>query len=180
MNKESKITRITFNSSGWINPTGKIDKCIGKHLFEAQAGFGFEEWWRNPEFVQDGYQYGFLQVLNVIKQNNHDFSSLFLYTRKGNENRVVAHLKNIEVLPLNFSTDEMFSGQLNEIYRKLQSLPNVKHLLFKNGLYKKTIKRPYLNFRIKEVDIEYFEWENGEVIELKNYRFKIYPVSIIK
>ena len=32
MSKETKITRITFNSSGWINPTGKGDKCIGKDL----------------------------------------------------------------------------------------------------------------------------------------------------
>lgn len=118
--------------------------------------------------------------MNVIKQKDDKFPSLYLYTRKGNENRIVAHLKNVEVLSLNFTNDQIFATQLSGIYKKLQALPNVKHLLFKNGPHKKAIRRPYLNFRFKEVDIEYFGWENGELIELTNYRFKIFPISIIK
>jgi hypothetical protein len=83
-------TRLTYNSQNWHQPSGPIGKCGGDNsrLWEYTAGFGFEEWYRNPKFQKKDenrviWQFGYWQCFN--NPNNHpakvekDFTT---YTRK--------------------------------------------------------------------------------------------------
>lgn len=80
--------RITFNTLDWSNPSGKSGKCPGK-LWEKQAGFGFEEWYRNKSFQKEEegeiWQYGYLQCFKEF--NNHKGMTYFdvdFFTRQCN------------------------------------------------------------------------------------------------
>ena len=61
-------TRLTYNSNNWHLPSGPVGKCGDENslLWEYTAGFGFEEWYRNPKFQltdENGliWQFGYWQ-----------------------------------------------------------------------------------------------------------------------
>ena len=89
------FARVTPNNNDWTSPSGHAGKCPGtpnEPNFECFAGFGFEEWFRNPCFQEmdengDIWQYGYLQCFKLAKgnhlQNNQDtlFEDVCLWTR---------------------------------------------------------------------------------------------------
>jgi hypothetical protein len=56
-----KITRIAYNSSGWIRPTGDAKKDEAAGSYNSDYGFGHEEWLFRSEWQIDGGRYAFLQ-----------------------------------------------------------------------------------------------------------------------
>jgi hypothetical protein len=106
-------TRLTYNSKDWRLPSGPIGKCGDDNslLWEFTAGFGFEEWYRNPKFqVKDEngvtWQFGYWQCFN--NPNNHKaaiYKKFDVYTRICNyplntptRNIKVANYKEVHVL----------------------------------------------------------------------------------
>lgn len=57
------FTRLTSNTKKWEFPSGPFGKCTNANLFEAQFGFGFEEWLMNKRNREGEFQYGYIQAL---------------------------------------------------------------------------------------------------------------------
>lgn len=186
-------TRITFNSNDWKEPTGRFDKCQGNTLFEYKNGFGFEEWWNNNNFQiqinSEIYQFGFLQALNVKTVKPREIDSITLYTKFESEYRIVAIIKNVTILNQtdlirNLSSEtSIFSNALDTILFKLNKLNNqsdkkekINVAAFTAGPKCKNIERSFFNFKVKISDIDFFGWEKGKVIKIKNHRFKLFPI----
>ncbi len=125
-------TRLTYNSKDWHLPSGPIGKCgdYTSLLWEFTAGFGFEEWYRNPKFqVKDEngvtWQYGYWQCFK--NPNNHNagiYEDFEVYTRINNNppntltrNIKVAIYKKIHVLDQNERSllDRHFQNEIIEI-----------------------------------------------------------------
>lgn len=100
LSKESKIARITWNTNGWIKPSGKTGKSTNPS-FENENGFGHEEWLFDGDKVIDGYKYGFLEPINKYRSKYEgQVFDLILYTRESESQKIfwVANLKDVEVL----------------------------------------------------------------------------------
>lgn len=98
--KESKIARVTWNTNGWIKPSGLTGKSTNAS-FENEYGFGHEEWLFDGDKVIDGYKYGFLEPIHKYRSKYEGkFFDLTLYTRDAESNKsfLVAKLKDVEVL----------------------------------------------------------------------------------
>lgn len=100
LSKESKICRITWNTNGWIKPSGLSGKS--KHpSFEKEYGFGHEEWLFDGDKVIDGYKYGFLEPIHKYRSKYEGrLFDLLLYTRNSDssQNFWVTTLKDVEVI----------------------------------------------------------------------------------
>lgn len=59
-----RVARLCWNSDFWQKPTGRKGKSRNPISFEAQHGFGHEEWLFNRGTLIDGWKYGFIQALN--------------------------------------------------------------------------------------------------------------------
>jgi hypothetical protein len=97
------FTRLTPNENQWRNPSGRNWKCQG-NLYEAEHGFGWEEWLLKDYW--DGKQIckGFIQALNGQNHHIEQIDELHLCTRIcfGNEQATlfyVGNIKNIRVIP---------------------------------------------------------------------------------
>jgi len=98
--KESKISRITWNTQGWVKPSGRTGKSQNTS-FENKYGFGHEEWLFDGDKVIAGYKYGFLEPINkYISKYEGRIFDISLYTRDcdANQSYWVTTLKNVEVL----------------------------------------------------------------------------------
>ncbi|WP_300565461.1 hypothetical protein [Flavobacterium sp.] len=100
LSKESKICRITWNTNGWIKPSGLSGKS-NYPSFEKENGFGHEEWIFDGDKVIDGYKYGFLEPINKYRSKYEgNLFDLLLYTRDSDLNQSfwVTTLKDVEVI----------------------------------------------------------------------------------
>jgi hypothetical protein len=61
----NKITRITWNTEKWQRPSGSSGKSLYSGAYEANTGYGHEEWLFDKTSIIDGYHYAFLQSLNL-------------------------------------------------------------------------------------------------------------------
>lgn len=59
-----KVARLCWNTNLWQSPSGWDGKSKNKDAFEAENGFGHEEWLFNKSMLIDGMKYGFVQALN--------------------------------------------------------------------------------------------------------------------
>lgn len=101
MSKELRIGRITWNTNGWIRPSGPEGKSK-TFSFEKRNGYGFEEWLFDSGKVIKGMKYGFLEPVNKFfysKYQNKVFD-ISLYTIDGYSKARywITTLKNVEVL----------------------------------------------------------------------------------
>lgn len=62
---ENKIARICWNTMGWKFPSGPLGKSSDPKSYEAQYGYGHEEWLFDRYRIIEGYHYSFLEPLNV-------------------------------------------------------------------------------------------------------------------
>lgn len=60
-----RITRISYNSTGWQRPRGEASKLEVKDSFNSLHRFGFEDWFLRSEWEIDGWRYTFLQGANL-------------------------------------------------------------------------------------------------------------------
>lgn len=61
----NKITRVTWNTENWQRPSGSAGKSLYSGAYEANSGYGHEEWIFDKTTIVDGYHYSFLQSLNL-------------------------------------------------------------------------------------------------------------------
>jgi len=75
--------RMSYNSNGWITPSGEVGKSISKTTHEFNYGFGFEEWFFNPRRFKDEHgkdcHFAYLDPLRR-RQRPNEKNDLILYT----------------------------------------------------------------------------------------------------
>lgn len=62
---DHRLARLGYNSSGWRVPTGEAAKQEAGNTYNAQNGFGHEDWLFRDEWVIDGWRYAFIQGVNT-------------------------------------------------------------------------------------------------------------------
>lgn len=60
---DGKIARICWNSEGWQRPSGFDGKSSNPDAYEAQNGYGHEEWLLDTSKLIDGYHYAYVQAI---------------------------------------------------------------------------------------------------------------------
>ena len=111
---EHKISRITWNTKGWIKPSGRDGKSKNKS-FEHIHGYGHEEWLFDSSKSIDGYKYGFLEpIYKFYDSYIGKRFNISLYTIDGNKNQQywVGTIHNVEVI------DEELAEKVLKIYNK--------------------------------------------------------------
>jgi hypothetical protein len=87
------VTRLTWNTLGWRQPSGPAKGENG--TFVAESGFGHEEWLNRSEWVFGGWRYSFLQ--GVDRQRK----------------RLVGTTLNIRLYTINPMKQRLYVGTLN-------------------------------------------------------------------
>lgn len=72
--------RLSYNSNNWQYPSGSSGKSKNKTTFEANHGFGFEEWLFDPSSLTDSYYYGYIQGITQNYLFGDEQHTLKLYT----------------------------------------------------------------------------------------------------
>lgn len=72
------VARLCWNTNGWKGPTGKDGKATANEVFEAEHGYGHEEWLFDWSHVHDGWQYGFIQ--GIAAKHVGNVFDVLLYT----------------------------------------------------------------------------------------------------
>jgi len=59
-----KLARISYNSCGWLKPTGDARKYEAPGTYNHEHGFGHEDWLFRAEWQVDGWRYAFIEGVN--------------------------------------------------------------------------------------------------------------------
>jgi hypothetical protein len=113
-NVNSKIARITWNTEGWIKPSGPNGKTKNKS-HEADYGYGHEEWLFDTSKVIDGYHYGFLEPIHKHYQSYIGYTyqiSLFTIDGTTKQKYWVGTIDQVDVIP----EDE--ASRIADLYRE--------------------------------------------------------------
>ena len=104
---QKRIARITWNTNGWIKPSGSLGKSKHKGTHESNHRYGHEEWLFDTGKLIDGYHYGFLEPIRKQQKayENRKFD-VWLYTINDETKKRywVGAINNIEVLNKETST----------------------------------------------------------------------------
>ncbi|MCF6149902.1 MAG: hypothetical protein E3K37_14710 [Candidatus Kuenenia sp.] len=176
---ENKISKICWNSEGWKFPPGSKGKSAAAKSFEAEYGYGHEEWVFDKTRMIEGYHYAFLRPLN-LKSDKHvgKIYNLFLYTITNSIKYFVGQIKNAECISKKESRD------IFAIYKQKKWLNEMVKEIERAGANPKTFMEtsPEIFFNVK------FKFENvirpEEVEELSDddlnistTRYKLLPRS---
>jgi hypothetical protein len=95
-----KVARLCWNKDFWQQPTGREGKVTKAGAFEAQYGYGHEEWLFDLSTAREGWKYGFIQALNNSRNYAGETLDLLLYTvdDKTRSRYWVASVRNVQVL----------------------------------------------------------------------------------
>jgi hypothetical protein len=115
MATDSYLARLCWNSSNWVRPTGEAARSEQGDTYNAEMGFGHEEWLFNYQWVSQGWKYGFLQPVNkslaAVQGKTIDVR---LYTiSSARQWFYVGHLRACEVL-----TEDMAEAARAEFKRR--------------------------------------------------------------
>ena len=153
-----KITRLTYNSNGWISPSGLERKSKVPGLHEADYGFGHEEWLFDFSKKISGFKYGFIEGLRT-KNNKHAGSifnlQLFTIDNIEKEKYWVATIENCYVL----SVKEQLAA-LDQFVKKGWLKEQEDQLRAKDIWTSKTsqsLKTFAPNVRFSEKDVTFFD-----------------------
>lgn len=122
---ENKISKICWNSKGWKFPSGSKGKSAASNSFEAEYGYGHEEWLFDKARIVNGYHYAFLQPLN-LKSNKHVAKTynISLFTITAGIKYYVGEIKNAECISKEESRDIYAiykrNGWLEEMVREIE------------------------------------------------------------
>lgn len=120
--KETRGSRIIWNTNGWTAPSGWDGKSKFTG-FEAKYGFGFDEWLLDSSREHGGYIYGFLPSVYVdYSANVGRLMDVYLFTRNGNEGRYywVGKLERVEVLTPAQAKDILAVYRSNGCYDEME------------------------------------------------------------
>ena len=106
-----KLTRISFNSSGWQRPTGDARKYESHGTYNYKYGFGHEDWLFRSEWLIDGWRYAFVQGVNkshskLVKRRQPIDLTLFTID-PDKRRRYVATIRAVECLDDQQSQDAL-------------------------------------------------------------------------
>ncbi len=158
----NKLSKICWNTENWKFPSGSQGKSISIESYEADSGFGHEEWLLDKSKIIDGYHYAFLQPLNIKtdKHKDHVYNILLFTINNLNKQYFVGEIKNVECI----NTDE--SIRAYKIYKTNGWLEKMKKDLERIGVnHKKFIQTPpeiFFNVRFKFIDVS----QPDELIEV--------------
>jgi hypothetical protein len=157
--------RLSYNSNNWQSPSGRIGKSRNKTTFEANHGFGFEEWLFDPNSLTDGYYYGYIEG---IKQNyvvGDEQNTLKLYTLQ-------------YVIPF-AKAQRQFVGEIKD-WLKVDWPENQKIV----RVWQKSGRIKYMRQQLEDVKADLVPFDvaadekNANQIQLVNIKFK--ALSIVK
>lgn len=185
-------TRLIPNTNHWQVPSGPKHRCpdSSAYLFELKSGFGFEEWYRSPNFRkidEDGinWQYGYWQCFKNPFRNKYKpgvHKNFTVYTRECDPrndkavsfNRVVAHYSEIEMLDVKQRL--LYETHFDREFDKVRLVMN--ELRADLDIFDDHRKRSHLlNIRFKLVNENYvYSDENLLKTKLKTNRYGIYDI----
>lgn len=143
---ENKISKICWNSEGWRFPSGSQGKSAASSSFEAENGYGHEEWLFDKARIVDRYHYAFLQPLN-LKSDKHvgKTYNIFLYTVTDGVKYFAGKIKNADCISKAESRD------IYKIYKQKGWLKEMAKEIEKAGANPKTFIKtsPDIFFNIK-------------------------------
>ena len=174
---ERRISRLAFNSNGWIKPSGSYGKSKHKDSHEANYGYGHEEWLFDTSKIIDGYHYGFLEPIR--KQQDAYIESIYdvwLYTIDGaSKSRYwIGDILNLEVI------NQERANFIKSIYKKNGWLNEMELQIVESGANSKGFSEwegvDLFNVRFKPKDLKvndpYYELSNKHpVVGLSRYNF---------
>lgn len=160
---EKRIARLTWNTNGWVQPSGKIGKSTNKDSHEGQYGYGHEEWLFDNSKVVEGYRYGFLEPIRKQQQayvgKNYN---VWLYSIDGTSKKryFIGEIRNVEVI----SEDE--ADRIKDIYVNNGWFAEMESQIITCGANNKGFSDwkgvDLFNVRFKISDIDY----RGDYLEL--------------
>jgi|GEM_PF-631034 len=174
---ERRVSRLAYNSNGWIMPSGSYGKSNHKDSHEAKHGYGHEEWLFDTSKLINGYHYGFLEPIR--KQQDAYKEKIFhvwLYTIDGISKKRywVGEIENIEVLT------QDSAEEIKSIYQKNGWLKEMEEQIVASGVNNHGFSDwqgvDLFNVRYKPENLKandpYFELPiNHPIVEQSRYTF---------
>jgi hypothetical protein len=154
---EIKTVRLAWNTNGWIKPSGKNGKPKfnpnkNYNSFEAENGYGHEEWLFNMrKVIKKDVQYGFLQPIN-FGINNYM------------ENEYIIYLYTINDL----TKERYFVGKINKL-----TVLNEQEAKIVVGIYRKEKWLNEMEHQIIDVEGKVETFKKLDGIKLFNVKFNI-------
>jgi hypothetical protein len=154
-----KISRICWNTNGWVKPSGRRGKSTSQKAHEHVYGYGHEEWLCDFKKLIDDYHYAFLETINT-KTHKHSGKiyniTLCTLDSKNKTWYWVGEIKNVEVI------DEETADRVVEMYRERPWLDEmIKELdevgVKEHNLQKATRSLDLFNIRFKPADFDWFD-----------------------
>jgi hypothetical protein len=106
-----KITRISFNSTGWQRPTGEAAQHESPGTYNHKYGFGHEDWLFRSEWQIDGWRYAFIQGINKsharLVGSDRPFDLTLFTIQPDGRRRYVATILDIECLDATQATNAL-------------------------------------------------------------------------
>lgn len=152
---QKRIARITYNDEGWVKPSGKYGKSEAENSFEAENGYGHEEWLFDFGKVYKGYHYAFLEPIQkehqaYVKGNPYDVV-LFTINGETKQRYYIGEIFNVEVI------SEKEAEDVCQYYKKKGWLDDMIE-------------------QVKEVS-DYEGFYNWKGLEVFNVRFRVSDVK---
>ncbi len=96
----NKLSRICWNTQNWKFPSGSQGKSVSIETYEADTGYGHEEWLLDKSKIIDGYHYAFLQPLFLKSdKHNNEIYNISLFTINNlNKQYYVGEIKNVKCI----------------------------------------------------------------------------------
>lgn len=152
---QKRIARITYNDQGWVRPSGEYGKSEAVNSFEAENGYGHEEWLFDISKIYKGYHYAFLEPIRkehqaYVKANPYDVV-LFTINGETKQRYYIGVIFNVEVI------SETEAQEVCQYYKK----------------------QGWLDDMIEQVEnvSDYEGFSNWKGLEVFNIRFKISDIS---
>lgn len=168
---KSYVSRITWNTNGWIKPSGNKGKSKDVDSFENANGFGHEEWLFDTSREIEGYLYGFIETIRKpYKQFIGKSIDLQLYTIDGvSKDRFhIADIKNCIIISeaeaVKIKTIFKKKGWLKEMNIDLENINAKEKRKFE------TQTDLLFNVKFKKEDISYYGYK---LIEKPNEIYKL-------
>lgn len=175
---KNKLSKICWNTENWKFPSGSQGKSISIESYEADAGFGHEEWLLDKSKLVDGYHYAFLQPLNIkTDKHENELYNISLFTINNlNKQYFVGEIKNVECI----NADE--SIRVFKIYKSKGWIEKMRGDVERVGAnYQKFVDTPpeiFFNIRFKFKDVmqpdELIEIAEND-INITTNRYKLLP-----
>lgn len=175
---KNKLSKICWNTENWKFPSGSQGKSVSAEAYEADTGYGHEEWLLDKSKIVDGYHYAFLQPLN-IKTDKHENQvyNISLFTINNlNKQYFAGEIKNVECI----NSDE--SLRVFKIYKTKGWIEKMREDVERVGAnYEKFNETPpeiFFNIRFKFNDVfqpdELIEVAEND-INITTNRYKLLP-----